>query len=48
LADHRGLARTGLADDEDELALLDFDIDAFERRDAVLVGLRDVLKTDHS
>src|SRR4029077_2113105 len=46
-ADHRGLARTGLPNDEDELALLHLDIHVLEGRDAVLIGLGNVLKTDH-
>ena len=41
------LAGAGRAHDEDELTLLDLDGDVLERRRAVPVHLRDVLKTDH-
>ena len=46
-ADERALPGAGLAHDEDELTLLDLDGDVLERRRAVPVHLRDVLKTDH-
>ena len=45
--DQGGLARAGRADDEDELALLDVDVDVVERDDRVLVDLGDVIEFDH-
>src|SRR6478735_2779552 len=45
---HRGLARTGRAHDEGELAPRDLEIDVVERRTrGPRIGLRDVLEEDH-
>ena len=43
-ADRRGLARAVRPQQREEIALLDRQVDALERLDAVLVGLRELLK----
>src|SRR5207302_1353551 len=47
-AEEGGLAGTGWADEEDELAFLDVDVDIAQSNGRALVGLGDVVELDHA